>query len=63
LLQLNQTDNVKTEEYQLLKSRILSKMSLPKHGGARPVGSTADMTAIEADTDTGDEKQAFLEIL
>jgi hypothetical protein len=63
LLQLNQTDDVKTEEYELLKSRILSKMSLPKNCRARPVGSTAVMTSVEADTDICDENQVFMQIV
>ena len=63
LLQLHQTDDVKTEEYRILKSRILSKMSRPKNCGARPNGSTAVMTVVEADTDTGVENQVFMEIV
>lgn len=39
LLQLNQTGDVECEEYQLLKSRILSKMSLPFHYMSLPKAS------------------------
>jgi hypothetical protein len=59
LLQRNQSGHVKFDEYRLLKSRILSNMSLPKNCGARPVGSTAVMTAVATDTDAGDETQAW----
>ena len=59
LLHLNQSGDAKTAEYRLLISRILSTMSLPKNGGARPVGNKAVMTAVETDTDTGDEKQVL----
>jgi hypothetical protein len=74
LLQLNQTGNVETEEFQLLKSSILSKMSLPfqcelspKHNntnGARPVVSAAVLTGVGADNHgAGDRKQVLMELV
>ena len=70
LLQLNQTEDVRTEEYQLLKLRILSRMSLPfqyvslpRNHGARPVPSIAVMTTVKADTGAVDERQGFMEIV
>lgn len=63
LLHLNQTGDVQTEEYRRLKSCILSKMALPKNCGARPVGTTAVMPGVEADTETCDETQVYIEIV
>ena len=54
LLQLNQTDDVNTEEYQRLKSRILSQMSLPFQFESLPTNHGALPIA---------KKQAFMEIV
>ena len=54
LLQLNQTDDVTTEEYQRLKSRILSQMSLPFQYESLPTNHGALPFA---------KRQAFMEIV
>lgn len=75
LLQLNQQScDVNTEEYQLLKSRILSKMSFPfqyesihkwNTTGVQPEAAATIMTAVAAnDHGAGaDIKRAFMEIV
>ena len=78
LLQLNhQTGEVETEEYQRLKSRIVSKMALPYQYESLPresvgvghgntaAATAAVMTALEeADINVAsDEKQVFLELV